>query len=88
MLAILTSLAAVIRGNESSFTNKEGRKIIFSLEKVGKREKEAITVNVQYSKPGKLTMGEARKLQAIAKEILGHIGFSEDEISEKLKSIV
>lgn len=80
ILSILTSLTAVINGNEFSFTSKEGRKITLSREKAGKREKEVITLNVQYSKVGKLTMGEAHKLQAIAKEILGHIGYSEDEI--------
>lgn len=72
MRSLLASLAAVTNGDEFSFTNKEGRKITLSLDKQEKRKKEVITMNIQYSKAGKLTIGEARKLQTIIREILNH----------------
>jgi hypothetical protein len=43
-------------------------------------------VHIQYGKAGKLTMGEARKLHAITREILRHLGYSDQEISERLKN--
>jgi len=87
ILPMVASLDAVMNGTEFSFTSKEGRKITLALDKKGTRKKDAITVDVQYSKVGKLTMGEAHKLQSIAKDILRDLGYSDQKISEKLESI-
>ena len=81
LLSILASLASVRNGMDSSFTTREGRRIGFSL------KKEVIVVKIQYGKAAILTMGEAHKLQTIAKEILRDLGCSEQEISERLKRI-
>lgn len=84
---ILTSLMAIIDGNRFSFTSKEGRKITFTLEKNAKK-KDIVAVNIQYGKIGKLTMGEAHKLQTIMRDILFNMGYSEQKILEDLKTTV
>jgi hypothetical protein len=87
ILSILASLVAVINGKEFSFTSEEGRKITLALNKEGKREKEVITVNIQYGIAGRLTIGEAHKLQAIARKILRNLGYLDQEISAKLQNM-
>ncbi len=87
ILSMLASLDSVRIGNHSSFTSKEGRKITFSWNKEVKSKKDLITVKIQYSKAAVLTMGEAHKLHTIAKQILREMGFSEQEISEKLERL-
>ncbi len=87
LLDLLTALVAVKSGYESSFISKEGRKIVFSLKEQGKSKKDVITVQIQYSKPAKLTMGEAHKLHTILMGILHGLGHSDEEISEKLVSL-
>jgi hypothetical protein len=82
ILSILAALAAVLNGDEFSFTSKEGRKITLSLKREGKWEKEIVTAKIQYGRTGKLTIGEARKLHTIAREILRNLGHSDQEISK------
>jgi hypothetical protein len=85
---ILASLMAILHGYKFSFTSKEGRKIAFSLEKEENGKKDVILVNVQYSKPANLTIGEAHKLQTITRHILLSSGYSEYELLESLKKVV
>jgi hypothetical protein len=87
LLNIVAALVAVKSGHESSFMSKEGRKIEFSFKKQGKSKKDVITVHIQYSKAAKLTMGEAHKLHTILMDILHDLGYSDEEISEKLESL-
>jgi hypothetical protein len=87
LLNILTVLAAVKSGRESSFISKEGRKIAFALTKQGKTKNDVITVHIQYSQAAKLTMGEAHKLHTILMGILHDLGYSDEEISKRLKSL-
>lgn len=81
LLSVLAALAFVRNGAGSSFMTREGRRIRFSL------KRGAIEVKIQYGKAAILTVGEAHKLQTIAKEILRDLGCSEQEISERLKRI-
>jgi hypothetical protein len=87
VLSFLASLIAVIHGQESSFTSKEGRKITLSLKKEENWDKDVITVKIQYGQAGKLTVGEAHKLQTITRDILRNLGHSDQEISKKLERI-
>lgn len=85
---ILASLMAILHGYKYSFTSKEGRKIAFSLEREESDKKDVVIVNVQYSKPAKLMIGEAHKLQTITRHILLNSGYSEQELLENVKKIV
>ncbi len=87
LVSMLAALMAVKNGRESTFTSKEGRKIVLSLKKQGKSKKDVIDVAIQYGKAAKLTMGEAHKLHTIVMDILHDLGYSAEVISKKLKSI-
>lgn len=87
VLSLLASLIAVIHGQESSFTSREGRKITLSLKKEENWDKDAITVKIQYGQAGKLTIGEAHKLQTVTRNILRDLGYSDQEIAKRLESI-
>jgi hypothetical protein len=85
---ILASLMAILHGYKFSFTSKEGRKIAFALEREESGKKDVVLVNVQYSKPAKLTIGEAHKFQTIIRHILLNSGYSEQELLERVKKAV
>ena len=87
LLNMIHVLVAVKSGHESSFTSKEGRKIIFTLKEKSEAKNDVITVHIQYSKAAKLTMGEAHKLHAILMDILHDLGNSDEEISERLEKL-
>lgn len=87
LIFILTALIAMKNGLEFSFLSREGRKITFSLKRQGKTKKDAITVQIQYGKAAKLTMGEAHKLQTIMMDILYSLGYSSKEIFDRLESL-
>jgi hypothetical protein len=87
VFSFLASLVAVIHGQESSFTSREGRKITLSLKKEENWDKDVITVKIQYGQAGKLTIGEAHKLQTITRDILRNLGYYDQEISKKLENI-
>ena len=87
IFSILASMVLAKTGREFSFSSNEGRKIFLSLGKEGSRENEVFTVKVQYGKAGKLTLDEANKLEATAREILQKLGFSNQDISERLEII-
>jgi len=88
ILLILASLIAATKGKIFSFSSKEGRKITFAMEKETKQENNAIVAHIQYSKPGRLTVGEVHKLQTIVKHILFNMGYSEQEILKGIKNSV
>jgi hypothetical protein len=88
VFSILASLVMVKTGRKFSFLSNEGRMISFSLGKEGKQEKEIITVKIQYGNAGKLTLDEANTLEVTTREILQKLKYSNQDISERLESIM
>jgi hypothetical protein len=89
LVSILACMVSGIDGKGFTFNSIEGRKISSSSGKEGKREMSILTINLQYGRnPGKLTLEEATKLAAIAKEILGMLGYSDENISQNLNRVI
>jgi hypothetical protein len=87
IVAMLSSLALIMNGEDSFFTSREGRKITFYWKREENSKKGAIVVKIQYGKAAMLTMGEAHKLLTIGMDILRDLGYSEQEISERLERL-
>ncbi len=87
--SILSALAMVKNGKEYAFSNYQDRTISFSREKTGKENKDIVIVKIRYSKNiGKLVLKEVSQLETLVKEILLNLGYSKQEISERLERVM
>jgi hypothetical protein len=87
--SVLTALVMGKNGKEYSFTNYQDRMVSFSLEKTGKENKDIIIVKISYSKKtGKLLPREVSQLEPLMKEILSDLGYSKQEVVERLERVM
>ena len=86
---LLASLIMIRDGKECSFSNFQDRKISFALTEAGAEKKKVISVKIRYNtNSGVLTFDEVNELEVIARDILSNLGFSKQEIVEKVESII
>lgn len=86
---LLASLVMIRDGRECSFSNYQDRKVSFALTEAGPEQKKVISVKIRYNtNSGVLTFDELNELEVITKDILSNLGFSKQEIGQKLESII
>jgi hypothetical protein len=89
LISILAAIASIKHGKDFSFSNYEGRTISFQLTKEGKEQQDVVSVKIRYSSNiGKLVSYETIELETVVRNILANLGYSNQEIVEKVESTV
>ncbi|MBC7877235.1 MAG: hypothetical protein H7Y59_08710 [Anaerolineales bacterium] len=86
---ILVAVLMIREGKDYSFKNYAGRLVTFSRTKIGKNNYDIVLVNVRHKdNTGIITLKELDELEAVVRNILANLGYSNEEISNKVNRIV
>ena len=89
VFSILAAILMIKTGKDYSFKNYAGRIISFSRAKAGNDNYDVILVNIRHNTDaGIITLKEIDELEIITRSILANLGYSNQEIAEKVKSVI
>ena len=86
VFSLLASLIMIKNGKEYSFSNYQDREISFSITETENGQNKIVIAKIHYSTNfGVLTLDEVNELEIITRNTLTNLGFSNQEIAEKLE---
>ncbi len=89
VFSVLIAAVMIKAGNAYSFKNFAGRRIFFSRSKEDNKSHDIIRVEIQHkTDTGILTLPEIDELETVTRSILVKIGYSNQDIAEKVKYMI
>ena len=86
VFSILAAIRTIKQGRNYSFKNYAGREFSFSKSQAGNQNREVILVNIRHkTETGILTLAEVDEFEKVTINILAGIGYSKQQITEKVK---